>query len=153
MIILPITIRYETVYERALRHINDTELAQLMEDDFYDFLKEWLHSAVSLPQFRRQFKLFELDDEVMAITFDLNNSVDTTYDTDFVKTILSEGVVINYFPSKIDTGVNMSTMIGGKEEKKLLDNYGKMQERLNTLEVKLGRELAQHGYYFGKYGG
>lgn len=124
-----------------------------MEDDFYDFLKEWLHSAVSLPQFRRQFKLFELDDEVMAITFDLNNSVDTTYDTDFVKTILSEGVVINYFPSKIDTGVNMSTMIGGKEEKKLLDNYGKMQERLNTLEVKLGRELAQHGYYFGKYGG
>ena len=147
------SIKYETIYDRALSRIKDTELFQLAEDDFYEYMCQWLHAAISLPQFRRQFVSFEPDDEVMTLSYVLNNSVDENYDNDFVTNVLSEGVIVNYFPSKIDTGINMSVMIGGKEEKKLLDNYGKMQERLNTLEVKLGRELAQHGYYFGKYGG
>lgn len=146
------SIKYETIYDRAVSRIKDTELFQLVEEDFYDFMKQWLHAAFQLPQFRRQFKSFVPDDEVMTVAYTLNNSVDEIYDTEFVINILSEGVIVNYLPSKIDTGVNMAVMIGGKEEKKLLDNYSKMQERLNTLEVKLGRELAQHGYYFGKYG-
>ena len=146
------SIKYDTIYERQLSRIRDTELFQLVEDDFYDYMREWLHAAISLPQFRRQFSSFVTDDEVMTLECTLNNSVDEIYDTEFVVNILSEGVIVNYLPSKIDTGVNMAVMIGGKEEKKLLDNYGKMQERLHDLEVKLGRELAQHGYYFGKYG-
>lgn len=145
-------IKYDSIYERALSRIKDTELMSLVEDDFYDYMKEWLHASSSLPQFRRQFSSFELDDEVMTLTFILTNTVDEQYDVNFVTNILSEGIIVNYMPSKIDTGVNMATMIGGKEEKKLVDNYGKMQERLDNLEVKLGRELAQHGYYFGKYG-
>jgi len=146
------SIKYETIYDRALSRIQDTELFQLVEDDFYEYMCQWLHAAISLPQFRRQFASFSTDDEIMTLECQLNNSVDDIYDTEFVVNILSEGVIVNYLPSKIDTGVNMALMIGGKEEKKLVDNYGKMQERLHTLEVKLGRELAQHGYYFGKYG-
>ncbi len=146
------SIKYETIYERALSRIQDTELFQLVEDDFYDYMKNWLKAAIALPQFRKQFSSFTTDDEVMVLDYVLRNSVDEEYDREFVTNILSEGLIVNYLPSKIDTGVNMAVMIGGKEEKKLIDNYGKMQDRLHDLEVKLGRELSQHGYYFGKYG-
>ena len=146
------TLGYEKIYDRALSRIKDTELFQLVEDDFYNYMKNWLKAATALPQFRKQFSSFKTDDEVMVLEFTLRNSVDEEYDMEFVTNILSQGLIVNYLPSKIDTGVNMAVMIGGKEEKKLVDNYGKMQERLHDLEVKLGRELSQHGYYFGGYG-
>lgn len=146
------TLNYESVYDRALSRVKDTELFQLVEDDFYNYMKNWLKAAIALPQFRKQFSSFKTDDEIMVLNFSLRNPVDEEYDKEFVINILSEGLIVNYLPSKIDTGVNMAVMIGGKEEKKLIDNYGKMQERLHDLEVKLGRELSQHGYYFGGYG-
>ena len=146
------TLKYESVYDRALSRVKDTELFQLVEDDFYNYMKNWLKAAIALPQFRKQFSSFKTDDEIMVLNFSLRNPVDEEYDKEFVTNILSEGLIVNYLPSKIDTGVNMAVMIGGKEEKKLIDNYGKMQDRLHDLEVKLGRELSQHGYYFGGYG-
>lgn len=44
-------------------------------------------------------------------------------------------------------------MIGGKEEKKLIDNYSKNMERLTQLKREWELELSRHTYYFGEYGG
>ena len=41
------SINYETIYKRALTRINDLELATYTQDDFYEHLKEWLHTASS----------------------------------------------------------------------------------------------------------
>ena len=89
----------------------------------------------------------------MSINFTLTNSVDDSYDSEFVKTILAKGIIINYFPSKLENTKNLATMIGGKEEKKLIDNYSKNMERLTQLKREWELELSRHTYYFGEYGG
>lgn len=132
--------------------VNDLELATYTEEDFYDTLCEWLTTTSSLPLLRKKFSSYVLDDELMELNFTLTNSVDDLYDTNFVKTILAKGIIINYFPSKLENTKNLATMIGGKEEKKLIDNYSKNMERLATLQREWERDLSRHTYYFGEYG-
>lgn len=147
------SIKYEAIYKRALTRINDLELATYTQDDFYEYLKEWLHTTSSAPLLRKKFSKYSLDDELMTLTFELNNSVDEEYDKNFVTSILAKGVIINYFPSKLEHSANLAVMIGGKEEKKLLGNYNQNMERLKTLERDFERELSRHTYYFSEYGG
>ena len=147
------SLKYEDVYKRALSMINDLELATYTEDDFYDTLREWLYTTSSLPLLRKKFSSYSVDDEIMELNFTLSNSVDDLYDSEFVKTILAKGIIISYFPSKLENTKNLATMIGGKEEKKLIDNYSKNIERLTQLKREWELELSRHTYYFGEYGG
>lgn len=146
------SITYDSIYKRALSRITDLELATYTEEDFYDYMKEWLHSAASSTLLRKKFSKFSLDDEIMMLTFELSNSVDEDYDSDFVISTLAKGLIINYFPQKLEHTKNLATAIGGKEEKVLLNNYNKNMERLAQLESEFERELSRHSYYFGKYG-
>nr|DAF71152.1 MAG TPA: hypothetical protein [Caudoviricetes sp.] len=147
------SLKYEDIYKRALTMINDLELATYTEEDFYSVLCEWLHTTSSFPLLRKKFSTYSFDDEIMNINFTLTNSVDDFYDSEFVKTILAKGIIINYFPSKLENTKNLATMIGGKEEKKLIDNYSKNMERLTQLKREWELELSRHTYYFGEYGG
>lgn len=147
------SLKYEDIYKRALTMINDLELATYTEEDFYNVLCEWLHTTSSFPLLRKKFSTYSFDDEIMNINFTLTNSVDDFYDSEFVKTILAKGIIINYFPSKLENTKNLATMIGGKEEKKLIDNYSKNMERLAQLKREWELELSRHTYYFGEYGG
>lgn len=146
------SITYESIYKRALMRINDLDLANYTQDDFYDYLREWLHTTTSSTLLRQKFTEFSLDDEIMIVNFELKNSVDESYDIEFVTSILAKGVIINYFPSKLENTANLAVMIGGKEEKKLLGNYDKNIERLQKLERDFEREISRHGYYFGVNG-
>lgn len=145
-------IEYDDVYKRALSRVNDLDLINMSEDDFYDFMKEWLHSAIAVPRLRKSFSSFSADDELATINFSLTNSIDTEYDKNFVINILAKGMIVNYLPSKIESTQNLAKIVGGKEEKILTDNYKTAQERLSQLDVEYKRELAQHTYYFGDYG-
>lgn len=147
------SLKYEDIYKRALTMINDLELATYTEEDFYSVLCEWLHTTSSFPLLRKKFSTYSFDDEIMNINFTLTNSVDDFYDSEFVKTILAKGIIINYFPSKLENTKNLATMIGGKEERKLIDNYSKNMERLTQLKREWELELSRHTYYFGEYGG
>lgn len=147
------SLKYEDIYKRALTMINDLELATYTEEDFYSVLCEWLHTTSSFPLLRKKFSTYSFDDEIMNINFTLTNIVDDFYDSEFVKTILAKGIIINYFPSKLENTKNLATMIGGKEEKKLIDNYSKNMERLTQLKREWELELSRHTYYFGEYGG
>ena len=146
------SINYEAIYKRALTRINDLELATYTQDDFYEHLKEWLHTASSSALLRKKFSKYSLDDELMILTFELNNSVDEDYDKIFVTSILAKGVIINYFPSKLENMMNLATWIGGKEEKISRNNYNQNMERLDALNREFEMELSRHTYYFGKYG-
>ena len=147
------SIKYEAIYKRALTRINDLGLSTYTHDDFDEYVKEWWHTTSSAPLRRKKFSKYSLDDELMTLTFELNNSVDEEYDKNFVTSILAKGVIINYFPSKLEHSANLAVMIGGKEEKKLLGNYNQNMERLKTLERDFERELSRHTYYFSEYGG
>ena len=43
------SLKYESIYKKALTMVNDLELATYTKDDFYDILREWLNTTSSLP--------------------------------------------------------------------------------------------------------
>ena len=123
------SIEYEAIYKRALVRIDDIGLANFTQEDFYDYLREWLHTASSEPLFRKKFSSFSLDDELMQLNFTLSYNVDDDYDK------------------------NLAVMIGSDKEKKLIGNYSKNMERLNDLKREWERNMTRHSYYFTEYGG
>ena len=146
------SIEFDDIYKRALSRINDLKLASYTESDFYEVMLEWLKSCSSSPRFRKLFNSFIVDEDAEVVEFRMNQSVDDYYDTDFVTTMLAKGIILNYLPSRLEDTVHLATMIGGTEEKKLLDNYKNNMERLNRLNREFNRDIARHSYYFGSYG-
>lgn len=146
------SIEFDDIYNRALSRINDLKLASYDETDFYDIMLEWLKSCSSSPRFRKLFSSFVVDEDEEVVEFEMSQSVDEGYDVDFVTTLLAKGIILNYLPSRLEDTVHLATMIGGTEEKKLLDNYKNNMERLNRLNREFNRDIARHSYYFGSYG-
>ena len=146
------SIEFDTIYSRALSRINDLKLAGYTESDFYEVMLEWLKSCSSSPRFRKLFSSFVIDEDAEEVAFSMNCEVDDVYDTEFVTTLLAKGIILNYLPSRLEDTVHLATMIGGTEEKKLLDNYKNNMERLNRLNREFNRDIARHTYYFGNYG-
>ena len=78
------------------------------------------------------------------MTFTLNNSVDEESDKDFVLEILSLGMAIEWLQPQVDSVVHTSVMIGGKEEKKILDNHKNMIDRLDSMKKEQNKMIRDY---------
>ena len=142
---------YSTLFSRVLNKINDQKELSLDENDLLEIYTERLHSVVGKPRVRRLFSALTLDDEIQEITFTLNNSVDEESDTDFVLEVLSLGMVIEWLQPQVDSVIHTSVMIGGKEEKKLLDNHKNMIDRLDSMKKEQNKMIRDYGYMYNSY--
>ena len=144
-------LSYSTLFSRVLNKINDPKELSLDENDLLEIYTERLHSVVGKPRVRRLFSSLSLDDEIQEMTFTLNNSVDEESDTDFVLEILSLGMAIEWLQPQVDSVIHTSVMIGGKEEKKLLDNHKNMIERLDSMKKEQNKMIRDYGYMYNSY--
>ena len=144
-------LSYSTLFSRVLNKINDPKELSLDESDLLEIYTERLHSVVGKPRVRRLFSSLSLDDEIQEMTFTLNNSVDEESDKDFVLEILSLGMAIEWLQPQVDSVVHTSVMIGGKEEKKLLDNHKNMIERLDSMKKEQNKMIRDYGYMYNSY--
>ena len=144
-------LSYSTLFSRVLNKINDPKELSLDEKDLLEIYTERLHSVVGKPRVRRLFSSISLDDEIQEMTFMLNNSVDEESDKDFVLEILSLGMAIEWLQPQVDSVVHTSVMIGGKEEKKLLDNHKNMIERLDNMKKEQNKMIRDYGYMYNSY--
>ena len=142
---------YSTLFSRVLNKINDPKELQLNENDLLEIYTERLHSVVGKPRVRRLFSTLTLDDELQGITFTLNNSVDETADMNFVVGILVLGMTIEWLQPQVDSIMHTSVMIGGKEEKKILDNHKNMIDRLDSMKTELNKRIRDYGYMYNSY--
>ena len=145
------TLSYSTLFSRVLNKINDPKELSLDENDLLEIYTERLHSVVGKPRVRRLFSSLSLDDEIQEMTFTLNNSVDEESDKDFVLEILSLGMAIEWLQPQVDSVIHTSVMIGGKEEKKLLDNHKNMIERLESMKKEQNKMIRDYGYMYNSY--
>ena len=145
------TLSYSTLFSRVLNKINDQKELSLDENDLLEIYTERLHSVVGKPRVRRLFSSLSLDDEIQEMTFTLNNSVDEESDKDFVLEILSLGMAIEWLQPQVDSVIHTSVMIGGKEEKKLLDNHKNMIERLDSMKKEQNKMIRDYGYIYNSY--
>ena len=145
------TLPYETIFSRTRGRINDPKELSLEEKDLLEIYTERLHSVVGKPRVRRLFSSLSLDDEIQEMTFTLNNSVDEESDKDFVLEILSLGMAIEWLQPQVDSVIHTSVMIGGKEEKKLLDNHKNMIDRLDSMKKEQNKMIRDYGYMYNSY--
>ena len=144
-------LSYSTLFSRVLNKINDQKELSLDENDLLEIYTERLHSVVGKPRVRRLFSSISLDDEIQEMTFTLNNSVDEESDKDFVLEILSLGMAIEWLQPQVDSVIHTSVMIGGKEEKKLLDNHKNMIDRLDSMKKEQNKMIRDYGYMYNSY--
>ena len=144
-------LSYSTLFSRVLNKINDPKELSLDENDLLEIYTERLHSVVGKPRVRRLFSSLLLDDEIQEMTFTLNNSVDEESDKDFVLEILSLGMGIEWLQPQVDSVIHTSVMIGGKEEKKLLDNHKNMIDRLDSMKKEQNKMIRDYGYMYNSY--
>ena len=144
-------LSYSTLFSRVLNKINDPKELSLDESDLFEIYTERLHSVVGKPRVRRLFSSLSLDDEIQEMTFTLNNSVDEESDKDFVLEILSLGMAIEWLQPQVDSVIHTSVMIGGKEEKKLLDNHKNMIDRLDSMKKEQNKMIRDYGYMYNSY--
>lgn len=145
------TLSYSILFSRVLNKINDPKELSLDENDLLEIYTERLHSVVGKPRVRRLFSSLSLDDEIQEMTFTLNNSVDEESDKDFVLEILSLGMAIEWLQPQVDSVIHTSVMIGGKEEKKLLDNHKNMIDRLDSMKKEQNKMIRDYGYMYNSY--
>ena len=144
-------LSYSTLFSRVLNKINDPKELSLDENDLLEIYTERLHSVVGKPRVRRLFSSIALDDEIQEMTFTLNNSVDEESDKDFVLEILSLGMAIEWLQPQVDSVIHTSVMIGGKEEKRVLDNHKNMIERLDSMKKEQNKMIRDYGYMYNSY--
>ena len=137
-------LSYSTLFSRVLNKINDPKELSLDESDLFDIYIERLHSVVGKPRVRRLFSSISLDDEIQEMTFTLNNSVDEESDKDFVLEILSLGMAIEWLQPQVDSVIHTSVMIGGKEEKRVLDNHKNMIDRLDSMKKEQNKMIRDY---------
>lgn len=147
MVILP----YETIFSRTRGRIDDNKELFLDKDYLDELYIERLHNVIGKPRVRRLFKSVYLDDRVEQMEFTLNNSVDDDSDMDFVCDIIVLGMSIEWLQPQVDSIKHTSIMIGGKEEKKILDNHKNMIERLDNMKKEQNRMIRDYGYLYNSY--
>ena len=145
------TLPYETIFSRTRGRISDPKELSLDENDLLEIYTERLNNVISNPRVRRLFSSLTLDDEIQQLDFTLNNSVDETSDMNFVVGILVLGMTIEWLQPQVDSIMHTSVMIGGKEEKKLLDNNKNMIDRLDSMKTELNKRIRDYGYMYNSY--
>lgn len=144
-------LSYNKLFSRVLNKIDDPKELSLDKNDWLEIYTERLHSVIGKPRVRRLFSSITLDDEIQEITFTLNHSVDEYSDMDFVLEVLTLGMIIEWLQPQVDSVIHTSVMIGGKEEKKLLDNHKNMIERLDNMKTEQNKMIRDYGYMYNSY--
>lgn len=168
-------LSYSTIFSRVLGRINDPKELLLSEEDLNALYVERLHNVVGNPRVSNVFStivLHEVENPVApddsdnesenetenedeftedTIEYELKNATDEYSDNEYVIQLFVTGMVIEWLRPKVDSVIYTAPMIGGKEEKKILDGHKDMIGRLDSLEKQLHKMIRDRGYMHNSY--
>ena len=147
------SLDYNKIYSRLFSKIEAYDFLELPEDELNDFLCNWIHSASANPYVRRLFKSFNLDDEILTISYEMKYSVDEFSDEEFITEILTFGVVVAWLEPKINSINNIAQMFGSKEEKfySQSQHISELRNLVNDAKKQQRRMIADRGYAWNSY--
>ena len=147
------SLDYNKIYSRLFSKIEAYDFLELPEDELNDFLCNWIHSASANPYVRRLFKSFNLDDEILTISYEMKYSVDEFSDEEFITEILTFGVVVAWLEPKVNSINNIAQMFGSKEEKfySQSQHISELRNLVNDAKKQQRRMIADRGYAWNSY--
>ena len=144
---------YELIFSKFLSKIDDPKLFTYDDETLYEVLGDFLSSTLAIPYVRKLFKSVVADERTEKVTYSLNVSIDEDIDSNFVLEIISKGMVIQWMTQKIDTALSLATIIGGKEEKSIRNEYKNNMARLKELKTELRKMIRDSNYIDNSYVG
>lgn len=139
-------MEYEVIYSRFLSKIDDPKLLSYDNRILYEILNDYLSATLAMPDVRKLFKSIIPDDDIEELEYTMNISIDKYSDDAFVLEVLAKGMVIQWMTQKIDTALSLATILGGKEEKMLKNDYRPNKERVKDLHKELKKMIRDSNY-------
>lgn len=146
-----ITIEYEEIFSRFRNKVSDPKELSLPVNDLIEIYTERLNSVIGNPRIRKLFLTFNSNDELQQLNFELEYPEDDSLDKSFVIEIFVLGMIIEWLEPQVNSIIHTSVLIGGKEEKKILDNHKNMIDRLNSLRKEFNKKIRDYGYVYNSY--
>ena len=147
------SLNYDNIYSRFLSKVEAYDFLELPEDNVYILLSEWLHSVTANPYVRRLFKTFNIYDEVQEMQYEMKYSVDEDADKEFLKEILSLGMIVAWLEPKVNSINYTAQMFGSKDERwfSQSQHLSELRALLNDSKKKQRRMIADRGYAWNTY--
>jgi len=147
------SLSYDEIFSDFLGSVTDYGLASIDIDDMYGLMTEYLHKALSLSYIRRLFSSISLDDTIQEITFEVTNVVDDAADIDFIKYILSKGMVVEWLKPQVRSKLNIAQFFGGKEQKFYAqsNHLSELRGLLEDTQLELRKAIRDRGYIYNPY--
>ena len=112
-----LSVTFDSIYSRFLSKVQAYDLIELMTDECYEQLGEWLKSVKSNPRVRKCFTSLTLDDTKKTVSFKLRNPVDNDDDMDFVTEVFGLGLAWKWITPQYQSNLNVGQFFGSKEQK------------------------------------
>lgn len=147
------SLSYDEVFDDFLGRVADFDFSTMDESTANYLMAEYLQKVVSRPYIRRLFKSISADKEIHLIEFEMVDVVDEDADLEFVKTILSKGMVVEWLEPQVRTKVNIAQFFGGKEQKyySQSNHIAELRALLRDTEAELRGEIRDRGYIYNAY--
>ena len=147
------SLSYDEVFNDFLGRIADYDFSKMDESTANYLMSEYLQKVLSRPYIRRLFSSISYDKEIHLIEFGMAKVVDEDADLEFVKTILSKGMVVEWLEPQVRNRVNIAQFFGGKEQKyySQSNHISELRALLEDTEIELRREIRDRGYIYNSY--
>ena len=147
------SLSYDEIFSDFLGSVTDYDLASMGVDDMYGLMTEYLHKTLSQSYVRRLFSSINADDLVQNLTFELSNPVDDSADIDFIRYILSKGIVVEWLKPQVRSKLNIAQMFGGKEQKfySQSNHLSELRGLLEDTKLEMRKAIRDRGYIYNPY--
>lgn len=147
------SIKYDEIYSKFYTKVEAYDILDLEKNILNEFLCNWIHSSMQKPYIRRLFSSLKFDDEIMTLTYEMNESIDEDFDKEFVIETASLGMVIEWLEPKIASITNIAQMFGSKEEKfySEANHLRALIDLKDSLYQKQRKMIRDRGYSWNSY--
>lgn len=109
------TSSYDEIYSKFLGLITDHKLLALPKDKAYDLMFETMNLVKGRPKVNRLFSTLVYDDEIMTLSYTLRDSLNDTYDKNFVEDVFANGMVVAWYEKLVNSDTHIKQYFGDKE--------------------------------------
>ena len=147
------SLSYEEIFSDFLGNVTDYDIASMEISEAYSMMTEYLHKALSNTYIRRLFSSIQYDDSIQIFEYELTNKVEDEQDSDFVKSIITKGMVIEWVKPQVRSKLNMAQMFGGKEQRffSQSQHLSELRGLLEDTQLELRKEIRDRGYIYNPY--
>lgn len=147
------SISYEEIFSDFLGGITDYSFASMNINEAYELFIEYLHKAAASPYSRNLFSQLNFVDEIMVLYYEMDFPTDDDSDKDFVRSVLSKGMTIEWLKPQVRSKVNLSQMFAGSEQKFYSQSahISELRALLEDSELELRKMIRDRGYIHNSY--